>query len=776
MSKKNKKDKKTRKKAKAKIEKKDQLPLIFVSNIVIFPRLILPLFLEKPQSLAAIESALKKDRLVVFMLQPKNKEKPYKVATVARIDQILKTPEGGAKLIIEGISRVKVKEVIQQENFWTAQVETISVPQLKKSKKTKALLQSITSQFRQCVDLGKPVPNEILTRVFNTDKPSDLVNLVVFNLNLEPKEQQEFLETISIKKRLAKVNKFLAKEIEVLKAGQELRQKTAEDLGQRQREVFLRQELENIEEELGTESETNKLRHEIKKANMPKKTEKEALKEIDRLARTPSFSPETGRIRDYLEWLIKIPWSKTSDGKVDIKQAEKVLNEDHYGLKKVKKRVLEYLATQQKVGQSEGPILCFIGPPGTGKTSIGQSIARASNREFIRMSLGGVRDEAEIRGHRRTYVGSIPGRIIQGISRVGTKDPVFMLDEIDKVGKDFRGDPSAALLEVLDPEQNDSFIDHYLDVPFDLSDVVFITTGNVLSSIPSALKDRMEVIRFPGYTVKEKFYIAKKFLAPKQIKKHGLKKKKLSLSDQALKKIVQYYTQEAGVRELERQIAKICRKVNLQMSQGEKRKKFKIGTNELKKFLGPTKHKPTVGQNQDTIGATNGLAWTQAGGQVLSIEATKMPGKGKLTLTGSLGKVMKESATAAFSFAKSYTKNKNWQKQDVHLHVPSGAIPKDGPSAGIAMATTLVSLLEEKPVRSDIAMSGEITLQGKALEVGGVKEKVLAAHRGGIKNIILPKEDEKRVNYKIDKKVRNKVNFFYVENMKQVLEKALVDS
>lgn len=770
-------------KTKTKIAK--QLPLIVLENIVIFPRIVLPLLIKRPESLAALNYALKGDHLVVFVVAKKEKLKErqakdlYNVGTVSRILQMLKMPDDSAKVIVEGIKRVKIKEFVQTKPFFKVKTAAIK----SKGEQTlaiKALIRSILSQFKQCVNLGKIIPLEVMLAIFNTTNPDQLVDLIVLNLDLSVEERQSLLQSFDIQRRLQKLNTFLAREIEILKTGKKLREETTKELGKMSREVFLRQQLKSIEKELGVsegEDEIIELKQKIKKAGMPKEVRKVAHKELKRLEKMPSFSPEVSYIRTYLDWLTDLPWSRKSNGQVDIKKAEKILDEDHYGLEKVKERVLEYLAVQKMVGKIKGPILCFVGPPGTGKTSIGQSIARALDRKFFRMSLGGIRDEAEIRGHRRTYVGALPGRIIQGINTAGTKNPVFMLDEIDKVGADFRGDPSSALLEALDPEQNFNFSDHYLEVPFDLSDVMFITTANILDTIPPALRDRMEVINFPGYTEDEKFHIAKKYLLPKLFESHGLKGKNLNVRDPALRTIIEEYTREAGVRNLERELAKICRKIIRRIAEGSK-KSCKIGINTLKKYLGPAKYHLTLAEKKNEIGVATGLAWTEAGGEILEIEATKMPGKGQLLLTGHLGEVMKESATAALSYARSKAKSLNidekfYKNQDVHVHVPAGAIPKDGPSAGIAIATALASVLSGRAVKREVAMTGEVTLRGQVLEIGGVKEKVLAAHRGGAKEVILPQENKKNLD-DIPKDVQDELKFKFVDHMDDVLKEALV--
>jgi len=753
---------------------KNILPLVILDNIVVFPRVVLPLILKKPESLAALEFAMQNEKMVVFMVQKGKGQEFYDVGTACRIAQMLKMQDGSMKVIVEGMRRVKIKEFVERTPFLKVQAESV-VAETSDNMSVKALMRSILAQFRECVNLGKIVPLDVLMAIFSVRDPETLVDLIVFNLDLKITERQALLELTDTKKRLEELHKFIAKEVEILKTGQKLQKETAKKLGKMSKEVFLREQLKSIEKELGIgeeRDEIKELKKALEKAGMPKPVEKIAMSELARMEKMPSFSPEISYIRTYLEWLKDLPWSKKSEGPINLKKAGKVLDEDHYGLEKIKERVLEYLAVQKLVGKMKGPILCFIGPPGTGKTSIGKSIARALGRKFFRMSLGGIRDEAEIRGHRRTYVGALPGRIIQGIKTAGTRNPVFMLDEIDKVGTDFRGDPTSALLEALDPEQNNSFSDHYLEVPFDLSDVMFITTGNILDTIPHALRDRMEVIYFPGYTDNEKFNIAKKYLIPKLLQEHGLKAKNLLISNAVLRKIIQEYTREAGVRNLEREIAKICRKIAYQISEG-KRKIHKLGLNDLNKFLGPSKFQLNHGEKKDEIGVATGLAWTEAGGDILSIEAIKMPGIGKLILTGSLGKVMQESARAAFSYAKAKT-GQAYQSQDVHIHVPSGAIPKDGPSAGITIAAALVSVLTEKPINHEIAMTGEVTLRGQVLEIGGVKEKVLAAKRAGIKQIILPKDNKKNLD-DIPKDVRQKMDFIFVSHMDEVLKKALID-
>jgi ATP-dependent Lon protease len=762
-----------------------ELPLVPLKDMVVFPHVAIPIVAKRAKSLKAIDFAMQHGRIACFVTQKNSEEDPksqnlYQIGVAAKIREIVKESDKTIRVLIEGISRVRIAEFIQEEPFLKVRIEALAEPIARKTEKIEALMYSVVNQFKECVNLGVTVPLDMLLIIVNIKNPWQLADLIALNVDFKLEEKQKILEALNIEEKLGKVNQALTRQIKVLKVAKKIEAETGKELGKMQKEVFLREQLKAIEKELGIlggRSEVDELKDKIEKAGMPKDIRERAKKELARMAGMPSFSPEISYIRTYLDWLISLPWSKKSESKIDIKQAEKILNEDHYGLDKAKERVLEYLAVQKLVGKIKGPILCFAGPPGTGKTSIGKSIARSLGRKFFRMSLGGIRDEAEIRGHRRTYVGALPGRIIQGINTVDTKNPVFMLDEIDKVGADFRGDPSAALLEALDPEQNHAFSDHYLEVPFDLSDVMFITTANILDTVPPALRDRMEVIEFPGYTEDEKFYIAKEFLIPKQFKNHGLSQKNLVITDPALHAIVQEYTREAGVRNLEREIATVCRKVARGVARGEK-KTFKITVDLLVKYLGPPKFQVTMAEKRDEVGVTTGLAWTEAGGEILHIEATKMPGKGQLILTGHLGKVMQESAQAAFSYARNKVAklgilDKFYRDYDIHVHVPAGAIPKDGPSAGVAMACALVSVLSGKKVKRLMGMTGEITLRGRALEIGGVKEKVLAAHRARLKTILLPKNNKKDL-IDVPKEVKKDLKFVFVEHMDQVLREALV--
>lgn len=769
------------------LEIKDELSLIPLKNVVLFPRVAIPLLVQRPKSVNSLNFAASQDKLVVFVAQKNiyddvDQKDLFRVGTVGRVFEIHRLPDGSAKISVEGIARVKIKDISQVEPFFKAKIEPIKTVPVR-GVEAEALVRATVDQFKKLMGVrGMPsVVQDLVTALNQVKDPEQIVYLVIINLNLELKDQQDILETIDPIDALKKINFYISREFEIIEAEKNVVKETRKQLGKMQKEVFLREQLKSIEKELGIDSEKGEietLETKIKSAGMPKETEVKALKELDRLERMPSFSPEISYLRTYLDWLVELPWSKKSGGKkLELKDAEKILNEDHYGLRKVKERILEYLAVQKQVGKIKGPILCFVGPPGTGKTSIGKSIARALGRKFIRVSLGGLRDEAEIRGHRRTYVGALPGRIIQGIHNAGTRNPVFMLDEIDKVGIDFRGDPSAALLEALDPEQNFSFSDHYLEVPFDLSDVLFITTANILDTIPPALRDRLEIIEFPGYTEDEKLHIAKQFLLLKLFREHGLKNKTLTFTDQALADIIRKHTREAGVRELERQLASIIRKVTRKIVEKKARGKVAITSKTLHTYLGPIKYSHQEAEKQDEIGVATGLAWTPVGGEVLSIEALKMPGRGKLLLTGHLGEVMKESVHAALSFARSQAAKlgikEDFYKEDIHVHVPSGAIPKDGPSAGIAMAAAIVSLLTHKPVKKGIGMTGEVTLRGKVLEIGGVKEKILAAHRAGLKLVILPKDNQKDIMEDIPKDIRRDLKFKFVKDMDEVLKIAL---
>lgn len=761
-----------------------KLPLIPLRDLVVFPNLVLPLFVGREHSVNALEEAMKKEHLVVLVAQ-KNAEKQepklsdlYSIGCAATLMQELKLPDGTAKALVEGLVRVRTVKFTKEDPFFEVQVEPVE-QEMRKTVEIEAMMRNLVAQFEKCAQLGKPVPQEILIAAANIDEPGRLADFIAFHLNLRAEEKQGILEALDPDQRLDLVGSYLNKELEILELGSKIQSRVKEQMNKTQREYFLREQMRAIQKELGTldeqSVEAEELRTKIKEAKMPPQVEEKALKELSRLEKMPAAAAEISVIRTYLDWLVGLPWAKYTEEKLDLKGAAKILDEDHYGLEKVKERVLEYLAVHKLTEKMKGPILCFVGPPGVGKTSIGRSIARSLGRKFIRISLGGVRDEAEIRGHRRTYVGALPGRIIQSISQAGSNNPVFMMDEIDKVGADFRGDPSAALLEVLDPEQNNAFSDHYLEAPFDLSNVMFITTANILDTVPPALKDRMEVISFPGYTEEEKAKIAQQFLIPKELKAHGLTEENLEVSEESLRLIIRQHTREAGVRNLERKIATLCRRVARQVVEGDKRKAV-ITEKNIHDYLGPPQFRYGLAEEKDEVGVATGLAWTETGGDIMSIEATIMKGKGRLILTGSLGEVMRESAQAAVSYIRTRAKELGidegfYHKFDLHIHVPAGAIPKDGPSAGITMATALASALTKRLVKKDIAMTGEITLRGHVLPIGGIKEKMLAAHRSGIKKVILPRENEKDLEI-VPENARKELEFILVNHMDDVLKVA----
>ncbi len=771
------------------VEIPDELPVLPVKDIVVFPYMIIPLFVGRDVSIKAIDSSLNTHRMILLLTQrDMNVEIPapedlYSVGTVCMIMRMLKLPDGRVKILVQGLSKAKALIFTQKEPFFIAEIEKIIDEKLEEiSLENEALIRNVKEQVEKTISLGKAAPPDIMIAVENMDDPGKLADMISSNIGLSTEQAQEILEMTSPIDRLRKLGEILTREIQLLTIQQKIQTEARGEIDKTQREYFLREQLKAIQRELGDiderGEEIREFKRKIEDAKMPEKVLKEAEKQVRRLEKMHPDSAEAGTIRTYLEWLTEIPWSKSTQDQLNIKKAEQVLNEDHYDLEKVKERILEYLSVRKLKEKMKGPILCFIGPPGVGKTSLGRSIARALKREFVRMSLGGVRDEAEIRGHRRTYVGALPGRIIQGIKTAGTNNPVFMLDEIDKIGMDFRGDPSSALLEVLDPEQNNSFMDHYLAVPFDLSNVMFITTGNLADTIPGPLKDRMEILYLSGYTEEEKLQIAKKYLIPKQLDEHGINTNILKIADSAIRQIISHYTREAGVRNMERQIANLCRKVAKLVAE-EKTTKLHISSKNLHKYLGAPKYLPEEEMKIDVVGVATGLAWTEAGGDVIFIESTMMKGKGNLTLTGQLGDVMKESAHAALSYIKSKAKELNisedlFSKTDLHIHVPAGAIPKDGPSAGITMATTLASILTGKPVKRDVAMTGEVTLRGRVLPIGGLKEKTLAAKRMGIKTIIIPHRNKKDLD-DLPKYVKEGINFVLVDNMDDVLKTAIKD-
>jgi ATP-dependent Lon protease len=765
----------------------DNVPVLPVRDIVVFPYMIIPLFVGREISIKAIEQALAESRMILLLTQKDlNIENPvasdlYGTGTVGMIMRMLKLPDGRVKILVQGLAKAKVKSFTQTTPFMTADVARIE--ELKPAALTieeEAQIRTVKEQLDKAVSYGKTILPDIMVVIENLDDPGRLADLVASNLGLKTDQAQEILEIADPITKLKRVSDILGREIELLIVQQKIQSEARGEIDKTQREYFLREQLKAIQKELGDIDERGEEIREFKKkieeARMPEKVLREAEKQLKRLEKMHPDSAESATIRTYLDWLVELPWAKSTKDNLDIKAAKKVLNDDHYDLEKVKERILEYLSVRKIKEKMKGPILCFIGPPGVGKTSLGRSIARSLGREFVRMSLGGVRDEAEIRGHRRTYVGALPGRIVQGIKQAGTNNPVFMLDEVDKIGMDFRGDPSSALLEVLDPEQNFAFADHYLSVPFDLTNVMFITTGNLADTIPGPLRDRMEIIYLSGYTTEEKLGIAKKYLLPKQLDEHGLTSKILTITDSALNLLITQYTREAGVRNLEREIAHLCRKVAKRIAEG-KVKNFMVTVKNLQGFLGVPKYLPEEEMEHDEIGVSTGLAWTEAGGDIIYIEATTMKGRGNLTLTGQLGDVMKESAQAALSYVRSKAKTLGisddvFAKTDIHIHVPAGAIPKDGPSAGITIATAVASVFTGRPVNKNIAMTGEVTLRGRVLPIGGLKEKTLAAKRMGIRKVVLPKRNKKDLE-DIPKYIKQDMEFIFADSMEQVLKVAL---
>ena len=768
------------------VEIPKKLPLLPIRDIVVFPYMVLPLFVGRELSIKAIEVALEGNRMIFLTSQKDiNVENPapsdlYSVGTVGVIMRMLKLPDGRIKILVQGVSRAKTVKFLQKEPYYQVEIKALPDSAPTVSLETEALMRNVKEQIERLVSFGKVILPDIMVVIENVDDPGKLADLAVANMGLKVEQAQEILEITDPILRIKRINEALGKEIELLSMQQKIQADVRGEIDKTQREYFLREQLKAIQRELGDTDDRSEdmreLREKIKDAKLPEKAAKEAEKQLRRLERMHPDAAEASMTRTYIEWLAELPWSKATKDNLDLKAAHKILEEDHYDLEKVKERILEYLAVRKLKEKMKGPILCFVGPPGVGKTSLGKSIARALGREFVRISLGGVRDEAEIRGHRRTYVGALPGRIIQGIKTAGNNNPVFMLDEIDKIGADFRGDPSAALLEVLDPEQNNSFSDHYIGLPFDLSRVMFITTANMTDPIPGPLKDRMEIIRLSGYTEQEKLGIAKSYLIPRQLTEHGITDKQINVADKTLIQVIAQYTREAGVRNLEREIGHLCRKVARKIAEGED-ELYTITLQNLHTYLGVPKYLPEVERDQDELGVVTGLAWTETGGDILYIEATSMLGKGQLTLTGHLGDVMKESAHAALTYVRSRAEKLGinpdvFAKTDVHIHVPAGAIPKDGPSAGVTMATALASIFTNRPVRKDIAMTGEVTLRGRVMPIGGLKEKTLAARRAGIKTVIIPKENEKDLE-DLPKYLRKDMKFIFATTVDDVLSAAL---
>ncbi|MGM7720942.1 endopeptidase La [uncultured Metabacillus sp.] len=761
------------------------VPLLPLRGLLVYPTMVLHLDVGRDKSVQALEKAMMDDHIIFLTTQKEvaidepQKEDIYEIGTLTKIKQMLKLPNGTIRVLVEGIERGEIQRFLEEDDYYSVEVAVYKDPE-EKSVEEEALMRTMLEYFEQYIKLAKKISAETYATVTDINEPGRMADIIASHLPLKLKEKQEVLETLDVKERLNKVISILHNEKEVLQLEKKIGQRVKRSMERTQKEYYLREQMKAIQKELGEKEgkggEVSSISERIEKAGMPENIKVVALKELDRYEKVPSSSAESAVIRNYIEWLLSLPWTTATEDRLDINIAEEILNEDHYGLEKVKERVLEYLAVQQLTNSLKGPILCLAGPPGVGKTSLARSVAKSLNRHFVRISLGGVRDESEIRGHRRTYVGAMPGRIIQGMKKAGTINPVFLLDEIDKMSSDFRGDPSAALLEVLDPEQNHSFSDHYIEETYDLSKVMFIATANNLATIPGPLRDRMEIINIAGYTELEKVHIAKDHLLPKQLKEHGLKKSHLQIRDDGIQSIIRYYTREAGVRGLERQLATVCRKA-AKLIVKEERKKIIITDKNLEDYLG--KHRFRYGQAEfeDQIGVATGLAYTTVGGDTLSIEVSVAPGKGKLILTGKLGDVMKESAQAAFSYIRSRAQELQidqdfHEKNDIHIHVPEGAVPKDGPSAGITMATALISALTGRPVRKEVGMTGEITLRGRVLPIGGLKEKSLSAHRAGLTKVIVPKENEKDLD-DIPESVRKELNFVLVSHLDEVLKHAL---
>jgi ATP-dependent Lon protease len=765
----------------------EELPMLPVRDVVVFPYMIIPLFVGREKSVAAVDAALGKDRLI-FLASQKNlgdeepaQEDIYDVGTVAMIMRMLKLPDGRVKILVQGICRARRLAYVAEQPCLSARVERIVEPSPEKLPiETEALMRTVRDQLSQLLNMGKPLPAEVMVVVENVEDPGSLADLVATNIGLKVSECQALLEVFDSVERLRRVKDLLAKELELAAVQDRIQSQAKEEMSKTQREYYLREQLRAIQSELGEADsraeEVAELLGKLEEAGLPDEAHAEADKQLRRLESMHPESAEYPMLRGYIDWLLELPWSRSTEDNLDLKKGKKVLDEDHYNLDRIKERILEFLAVRKLKKELKGPVLCFVGPPGVGKTSLGKSIARALGRRFVRISLGGMRDEAEIRGHRRTYVGALPGRIIQGIKQAGTNNPVFMLDELDKVGSDFRGDPSAALLELLDPEQNHAFSDHYINLPFDLSQVLFIATANIMDPVPSALKDRLEVIRLSGYTAEEKIAIAQRFLIPRQQEANGLQSGQVRFSRNAILKLITEYTAESGLRNLERELGSICRKVARRFAEG-KRTPVRITESAVARFLGPPRFLPEEERREDEVGVATGLAWTEVGGEILYVEVSPMKGKGELILTGQLGDVMKESARAALSYARARAAelgidSEQFENRDIHIHVPAGAIPKDGPSAGVTMATALISALSGRKVSKDVAMTGEITLRGKVLPVGGLKEKALAALRAGIETIVIPRRNEKDLE-EIPRHLRKKVHFVLASSMDDVLQVAL---
>ncbi len=761
--------------------------LLPLRGVLVFPYMIIHLDVGREKSINALEQVMMQDRLIMLATQKdaqNDKPQPgdiYEAGTVAEIKQLLKLPGGTMRVLVEGLHRARITRFVREDPYFEVDVQEFKDVMVRKTPELAAQSRMLSHQFEQWSKLSKKVPPETIASVLLVDDPDRLTDLILGHMPLKLEDKQELLAAVDIRQRLDLLTEIINREMEILEIEKKISGRVRKQMEKTQKEYFLREQMKAIQQELGEKddraSEVEEYRQKMREQDLPKDVAEKVTKEIERLEKMSPMSAESGVIRTYLDWLLGLPWSAITTDRLDIDIAEKIMEEDHYGLEKVKERILEYLSVRKLTETMKGPILCLVGPPGVGKTSLARSIARSMERKFVRVSLGGVRDEAEIRGHRRTYVGALPGRIIQGMKTVGSKNPVFLLDEIDKMSSDFRGDPGAALLEVLDPEQNNTFSDHYIELPFDLSRVLWVVTANAIHNIPRPLLDRMEMITISGYTQEEKIQIAKKFLIPKQQKDHGLSGRHIAFPENGIEKLIRNYTREAGVRNLERGIATLCRKVARQIVQ-KKKKSVRMTPTNVETFLGPIKYHWNEAERDSQVGVATGLAWTEAGGDVLPVEVTTMKGKGSLTLTGQLGDVMKESAQAGLSYIRSRAaelglEGEFYEKLDIHVHLPEGAIPKDGPSAGITMVTAMISALTGIKVRNDLAMSGEITLRGRVLPVGGIKEKVLAAHRAGIKTLLLSKEN-KRDYVEIPENVRNNLEFIWVEHMDEVLATALL--
>ncbi|HTR63796.1 MAG TPA: endopeptidase La [Candidatus Binataceae bacterium] len=763
------------------------VPLLPLRELIVFPHEVHPIFVGRAKSIKALEAAEARKQPILLVAQKDAKvaeptpQDLYSTGTLGIVVQLLRLPDGTVKALLEGKKRAKVVRYLAEEEYF--QVEAEEVEEVtEQSTEVEALMRSVVSTFDNYARLNKKIPPEMVASISSVDDPASLADKIIGHLGIKLEDKQALLECIKPSERLEKILGYMRSELEILEVEKRIRSRVKKQMEKTQKEYYLNEQMRAIQKELGEKdefkNEIQELEEKLRQKKMPAEAREKCEREIKKLKMMSPMSAEATVVRNYLDWFLALPWFEYTEDKLDIKEAERVLEEDHFGLDKVKQRILEYLAVETLVGQMKGPILCLVGPPGVGKTSLGKSVARATGRKFVRVSLGGVRDEAEIRGHRRTYIGALPGKVIQSIRKAGSSNPVMLLDEVDKMSTDFRGDPSSALLEVLDPEQNYTFNDHYLDCDYDLSKVMFITTANTLERIPRPLQDRMEVIRIPGYTETEKLQIAKKYLVKKQEEANGLKPENIEFSDKALLGIIRHYTREAGVRNLEREIASVCRKVAVEVVKTDRNAHVKVSASSLAKYLGPAKFRYGMAESEPQVGVATGLAWTELGGELLNVEVTIVPGRGKLTITGQLGDVMQESAQAALSYVRSRADILGldpsfYHKIDIHIHIPEGAIPKDGPSAGITLATALVSALTRKTIRNDLAMTGEITLRGRVLPIGGLKEKVLAAHRGGIKTVIIPKENAKDIS-EIAPQILKGVQLIQAENVDEVLRHALV--